>query len=238
VIRELEKNSCWTVGGSPSLSLAIGQTLTRIGFLVHAGCFFYIDIACESKLLLNYFAYEQYQITRMGNRVVSRLPCGSCCSCISPSQGLVLTASCSLLTCIAVMLPSLYCLVREDVLVHLREWINSWLVRNHWDVEVTQSVWKGLDWLDLHHNYFLGGLVAASATHLLSAVLLLLGWKLERKNLLLPWLVTDLTIIILMVAVFIGWTFLSFFIDLYIAIGMTIEKTVENNIFALLLLLS
>ena len=156
----------------------------------------------------------------MGNKPLQRLlPCGSCCSCISPSQGLVLTGSCSLVSSMAVMLPSLYCLVREDAWTQLREWVNAWLVGNHWDVEVTQSVWRGLDWLDLHHNYFLGGLVAASATHLLSAILVVVSWRLERRGLLLPWLVTDLTIISLMVAIFIAWTFLSFFIDLYIAIG-------------------
>ena len=148
---------------------------------------------------------------------------GRRCSCAARSsrRSLLLIGSCSLLTCMAVMLPSIYALVREDAWAQLREWVNSWLVRNHWDVEVTQSVWRGLDWVDRHHNYFLGGLVAASAIHLLSAALLLLGWRLERRNFLLPWLVTDLTIISLMVALFIAWTFLSFFIDLYIAIGMT-----------------
>ena len=174
----------------------------------------------------------------MGIKLTRMLPCGSCCSCISPTQGLALTASCSLLTCLAVILPSLYGLVREDAWLQLREWVNSWLVRNHWDVEVTQSVWRGLDWLDSHHNYFLGGLVAASATHLLSAILLMLGWRLERRSFLLPWLVTDLTIIILMVAIFIAWTFLSFFIDLYIAIGMTIVQLPMQKVTHLGLLLA
>ncbi len=119
----------------------------------------------------------------------------------------------------SVILPSIYCLVREDAWVHLREWINSWLVRNHWDVEVTQSVWRGLDWVDLHHNYFLGGLVAASATHLLSSLLLLLGIMLQKQQLLLPWLVTDIVVLTMMVVLFLSWTFLSFFVDLLIAIG-------------------
>jgi hypothetical protein len=137
------------------------------------------------------------------------------------------------LSCLAVLLPSLYGLVRADSWSQLREWVNSWLVRNHWDVEVTQQVWRGLDWLDLHHNYFLGGLVAASATHLLSAILLLVSWRFERRGLLLPWLVTDLSIIIIMVAIFIGWTFLSFFIDLYIAIGKPLCCIILINSFPL-----
>ena len=144
----------------------------------------------------------------------------SCCSCGSRSRrSLLLIGSCSLASCTVVLLSSLYCLVREDAWTQLREWVNAWLVRNHWDVEVTQSVWRGLDWLDFHHSYFLSGLVAASATHLLSSLLLLLGIMLLKRGLLLPWLVTDLLVLTTMVVVFLSWTFLSFFVDLLIAIG-------------------
>jgi hypothetical protein len=134
-------------------------------------------------------------------------------------RSLFLTGSCSVLSCLAVLLPSLYGLVRADSWSQLREWVNSWLVRNHWDVEVTQQVWRGLDWLDLHHNYFLGGLVAASATHLVSALLLLLGCMVQKRGLLIPWLITDLLVLSSMVLIFLSWSFLSFFVDLLIAIG-------------------
>jgi hypothetical protein len=149
----------------------------------------------------------------------------SCCSCAAKGRrSLLITGSCSLLSCMTVILPSVYSLVREDAWAELREWVNSWLVRNHWDVAVTQSVWRGLDWLDGHHTYFLCGVVAASATHLVSTLLLLLGTMLRKRALLLPWLLTDLVVLALMVTIFLSWTFLSFFVDLLIAIGKPLSQ--------------
>ena len=96
--------------------------------------------------------------------------------------------------------------------------MNGWLVRNHWDVSVTQWVWQWLDWLDTHHQFMLACLVLVSSLHLLSTLTLILGTMLSRRALLLPWIITDLIIIIIMVGIFISWTFLSFFVDLLIAI--------------------
>ncbi len=64
----------------------------------------------------------------------------------------------------------------------------------------------------------LAGLVSAAALHLLSTLLLLLGSMLYKRCLLVPWLITDLIIILSMGLVFTSWTFLSFFVDLLIAI--------------------
>ena len=142
------------------------------------------------------------------------------CSCFlcAGRRGLYVTGVLSLAGCLCLLLPSVYCMVQEEGWTRLREWVNSWLVRNHWDVEVTQSVWKGLDWMDHHHRFILAGLIAASSIHLLSTLLLILGTMLSKRSLLIPWIISDLAIIILMVFLFISWTFLSFFVDLLIAI--------------------
>ena len=64
----------------------------------------------------------------------------------------------------------------------------------------------------------LAGFISAASLHLLSSLLLLLGTMLNKRSLLIPWLLTDLLIIISMGLVFTSWTFLSFFVDLLIAI--------------------
>ena len=109
-------------------------------------------------------------------------------------------------------------MVKEEGWKLLREWVNSWLVRNHWDVEVTQSVWKGLDWMDHNHQLVLVGLITFSSFHLLSSLLLIIGTILSKHNLLIPWIIIDIVIIIIMIPVFTTFTFISFFVDLLIGI--------------------
>ena len=40
----------------------------------------------------------------------------------------------------------------------------------------------------------------------------------ENRSLLIPWLITDLVIVIIMAVIFISWTFLSFYVDILIVI--------------------
>ncbi len=58
--------------------------------------------------------------------------------------------------------------------------------------------------------------------------MLLLGTMLRKRALLLPWLLTDLVVLALMVTLFLSWTFLSFFVDLLIAIGKPLSYTVKK----------
>ena len=142
---------------------------------------------------------------------------GLCLGCIGRRVGIFLTAALSLLTSIAVLLPAVYCLVRPGSWAPARAWLEAWLGRNHWDAEVVWAVLAGLDWLDKHSELVLIPLVAAASTHLLAALLLVLGAMLRRRGLLVPWLITDSIVILAFVLVFVGWSFLSFFVDLLIA---------------------
>ena len=58
----------------------------------------------------------------------------------------------------------------------------------------------------------------ASLSHLAASILLYVGVKLARRELLLPWLVTHMLIVIIMTTIFTLWTFITFFIDLLVSI--------------------
>ena len=85
-------------------------------------------------------------------------------------------------------------------------------------LQVTQSVARCFHWLDVHHEPLLGGLVLSWVLHVLFSLLLLLGAMLHRRALLVPWLCSDMILLVVMVVTFVSWTFLSFFVDLLVAV--------------------
>jgi len=93
-----------------------------------------------------------------------------------------------------------------------------WLQENHWDIKVDHAVWKFLGWLDRNHKEMLGILIVITVLHLIFSFMLIVGTLLYRKNLFLPWMISHMISIILMVIIFTCWTFFSFFIDLLLAI--------------------
>merc|ERR1712123_316928 len=60
--------------------------------------------------------------------------------------------------------------------------------------------------------------MVTTVVHLLLSLLLLLGTMLYRWKLLIPWMVSHMIIIIIMVTTFTCWTFMSFFVHLLVAI--------------------
>ena len=80
------------------------------------------------------------------------------------------------------------------------------------------AVIQCFSWLDRHHEPLLGCVIIAWVLHLLFSLLLLLGAMLHRRPLLLPWLCSDMVILVIMVATFTFTCFLSFFVDLLVAI--------------------
>lgn len=136
-----------------------------------------------------------------------------------PGRGLVLWAAVlSLVLSLAVILPSVLLLVNASTWHYVNKAIQRWLVENHWDRQVTQAVAKCFHWVDLHHERLLGGLILAWVVHLLLSLLLLLGAMLHRRWMLLPWLCSHMTLLVVMVVTFVSWTFLSFFVDLLVAV--------------------
>ena len=83
---------------------------------------------------------------------------------------------------------------------------------------MTRTVWEIFSWLDVHHEPLLGCLVISYVLHLVFSVLLFIGAIKHRRLLLLPWLCSDMVILVIMVATFTFTCFLSFFVDLLVAI--------------------
>jgi len=146
------------------------------------------------------------------------LPRTGCCPCCSPRCLVLLVGIFSVLMSMVVLLPSLYMLVRKEAWKVVRDACHTWLEQNHWDIKVTQVVWRGVRWVDLHHRMLLASLIGCTVVHLFFCLMLVLGGILYNRSLFLPWLVSKMTIIIIMVITFICWTFMSFFVDLLMAI--------------------
>ena len=87
-------------------------------------------------------------------------------------------------------------------------------------LKATHAVEEGLEWISKNSRYevILTCLIISVITHLISSLLLILGAMTENRSLLIPWLITDLVIVIIMAVIFISWTFLSFFVDILIVI--------------------
>ena len=83
---------------------------------------------------------------------------------------------------------------------------------------MTRVVWKGFDWVDMNHRMILAGVIGSTVVHVFFCLMLVLGAILYNRSLFIPWMVSDMIIIILMVVTFTCWTFMSFFVDLLVAI--------------------
>jgi len=124
----------------------------------------------------------------------------------------------SSLLSISIMITSLAMLVTDNVWDLLMQQAEVWLQENHWDIAVTHAVWKSLDWVDRKHKELLVVILLIMIPHLLFSLLLLLGTFLCRRKFFLPWMVSHMISIIIMVTTFTCWTFMSFFVDLLVAI--------------------
>jgi len=141
-----------------------------------------------------------------------------CCPCCSPRCLLLLVGLISVLVSMVFLLPSLYMLVEQEAWQVVRESCHGWLEKNHWDVKVTRAVWRMFDMVDTNHRMILSVVIGCTVVHLLFSFMLVLGAILFKRSLLIPWMVSDMIIIILMVFTFTCWTFMSFFVDLLVAI--------------------
>ena len=136
-----------------------------------------------------------------------------------PGRGLVLFAGAlSILLSMGAILPSVLLLVNTNYWHYINNLWKKWLDTNHWTPEVIQVVWQFFAWVDQYHELILGSIIVSWVLHLLFSCLLLIGAMVHRRALLIPWLCTDMVILILMVVTFTSWTFLSFFVDLLVAI--------------------
>ena len=72
--------------------------------------------------------------------------------------------------------------------------------------------------LDRNHKEVLAIILISTVIHFIMSFLLILGTMTHRRTFILPWLVSHMINIITMIILFTCWTFMSFFIDLLMAI--------------------
>ena len=83
---------------------------------------------------------------------------------------------------------------------------------------MTVAALKCLDWLDRNHKEVLAIILISTVIHFIISCSLVLGIMTRRRTFITPWLVSHMINIITMVIIFTCWTFMSFFIDLLMAI--------------------
>ena len=79
-------------------------------------------------------------------------------------------------------------------------------------------VWKGFNLVDDNHRMLLAVVIGSTVIHLFFCLMLILGGILRNRVLFIPWLMSDMIIILIMIVSFTCWTFMSFFVDLLVAI--------------------
>ena len=84
--------------------------------------------------------------------------------------------------------------------------------------QVTDIVLSYMELLHLQHRPVLFGVIGGVSLHLLLSLLLLLGAMVYKHLLILPWMISDMIIIIILFIIFAAWSFLSFFVGLLAAI--------------------
>lgn len=152
-----------------------------------------------------------------------------------PSRALILTTGLlSVLLSLAVLLPSVLLLVNSSYWHNLHSALEGWLERHPWDRKVTRVVWGSVAWLDRHHESLLGSILLSWLVHLTFSFLLIAGAVRHRRDLFLPWLCSDMVILVLMVATFTFTCFLSFFVDLLVAIVFPVVAGLVLGVWSLL----
>ena len=84
--------------------------------------------------------------------------------------------------------------------------------------QVTHAVRTSLDWVDRNHTFVLSILLVMFLVHLFFSLMLMIATKCDKRTLLIPWMVSHMISSLIMITTFTFWTFMSFFIDLLVAI--------------------
>lgn len=133
--------------------------------------------------------------------------------------GVRLSGSLSLAGSTIMLMSTLYCLVEDSLWVDLRNRLTVWIQEsNRWDDSISMGIQNFLDWLHHQHNLILLIILFSSVMHIISSCMLITATFVKHRRLLVPWLVSDMVVISILTALFITITFISFFIDLLIAI--------------------
>eukprot|EP00095_Tigriopus_kingsejongensis_P010900 maker-scaffold348_size200312-snap-gene-0.27 protein:Tk10900 transcript:maker-scaffold348_size200312-snap-gene-0.27-mRNA-1 annotation:"GL10847" len=141
-----------------------------------------------------------------------------CCLCFNKKVGTFATGVLSILGNLAILVPCIFALIQPEFWAEAYKLVEDWILNNHWDSDVTSSALRLLSMVSEHHALFLIILIAFCALHIFNSLLLVMGSLLEKRLLLIPWMIQDMLIIITITLVFIFWAFFSFFVHVLIAV--------------------
>ena len=91
-------------------------------------------------------------------------------------------------------------------------------LRCKWILQVTQAVWSVLNWMDRNHLFVVSFFITSAGIHFILTIIMMIGIVTDRRILIIPWMISQLLMIILMTIVFITCIFFSFFIHLLVAV--------------------
>ena len=67
--------------------------------------------------------------------------------------------------------------------------VENWVMHNHWDTDVTHAALRILSQVSEHKQIYLIILITYCSLHVFNSILLILGSFLQKRLLLLPWLI-------------------------------------------------
>jgi len=143
---------------------------------------------------------------------------GDGCLCFTSRSLSLLSGGLSVLSCLSVLLASIYLVINTNLYNLIFSDLTHWLRHQSRDKEVTGIVVSYLSLLQSNQTPALMAVIAGVVLHLLLSLLLLLGAMLHKPLLLVPWMVSDMIIITILFIIFSAWSFLSFFIGVLAAI--------------------
>jgi len=138
--------------------------------------------------------------------------------CLPLSRIVILTSLMSAAISLTTIIFIMTLLTLPDVWSLLIENIKHWILRQQWDLSITRGIISFLDNTSAHPTPLLSLVLLFTILHFIFSLLLTVGIRLDKRELLLPWLVTHLIIILLKIVIFSFTTFITFFIDLLVSI--------------------
>jgi len=138
--------------------------------------------------------------------------------CLPMSRIVILTSLISAVISLASIIFIMILLTLEDVWTFLMEIIKHWILRQQWDLSITRGIISFLNNISDNPSSLLSLLLMFTILHFIFSLLLTVSIRLDKRELLLPWLVTHLIIILVKITIFSFTTFITFFIDLLVSV--------------------
>jgi len=130
----------------------------------------------------------------------------------------IMTSMISSLTSLTVTILIMIIFISDTAWSNIIFDVKEWILNQQWDASITRGVLMFLNNVSINYNLVLSILLLFSILHFVFSLLLVIGIQIYKRELLIPWLVTHLIIIIVKIIIFSFCTFITFFIDILVSI--------------------